>query len=253
MKSHSIYRKMALTAVMFAASFAIASVSEAADFGSSTKDNYYTEPAVQQQRSWTGLYLGGNVGYQIGDVDVNASSYNMGASVDGLSTNGWKYGVRGGFDWHVGNSPFVIGAFVGYDWGESDFDVSVSGIGNVVNATIEPTWHVGARAGLVVNPNTLMYVGYAFGQGEFDVNLNPAFGNVCGAQGVNCSDTLNSHTFLAGAEMRITDSVSTALEYNYTMYDDMNLYSAPNSSIKAEPDVHSVMLRVNWRPNFNLF
>lgn len=229
-----------------------------------------------QPKTWSGIYVGGNVGYQVGDttVDGGISDTNQtfaSGYIDGLSSRGWKYGVRAGVDWQVGSSPFVIGAFAGYDWGESDFDAGVGAFGSSVglNVSVEPTWHIGARAGLAVSNSTLVYVGYAYGQAEVDVRVPASFGgtgvelcslaanaNVTGLA-VNCSDTLDGHTFLTGVEFRMTEQLTAGLEYSYTQYDGFDVVRFANGgvagNVSVEPDVHAVSLRVNWRPNFNLF
>lgn len=203
--------------------------------------------------TWTGFYVGGNVGYQFSDIDLDLAVKNGGSlGVDGLSADGWRYGLRAGFDWQPNSSPFVIGVFAGYDWGESDFSVNIVGV-DIAKAKLEPTWHIGARAGIVLAESTLIYVGYAFGQADFNAGLNQNIvGPVCSIPGVKCSGTLDGHTFIAGTEMRLSDNFTTALEYNYTQYDSIALFSGKNGVLKADPDAHAVMLRVNWRPNFGL-
>ncbi|OYX45535.1 MAG: hypothetical protein B7Z02_00830 [Rhodobacterales bacterium 32-67-9] len=55
---------------------------------------------------WTGGYVGAQIGY--GDVSAGAS--------DG---DGATYGLRGGYDWDLGN--WVVGA--GVDWDQTDIDL----------------------------------------------------------------------------------------------------------------------------------
>lgn len=246
-------RATALVMVFVGMSLVLAGASKAADLWSPGLKDDVGQPAFR----WTGLYIGGNLGYQVGDTEFSGALNGLGsASIDGLSSDGWKYGVRAGFDWQAGNSPFVIGAFVGYDWGDQDFDVNVSApglSGSVLGYSIEPTWHVGARAGVLLSPSALVYVGYAYGQAKYDLH-GAATQFLCGnGSPVDCSDTLNGHTFLAGSEMRITDNITAALEYNYTQYDSHTFYSDQNVRVKADSDVHAVSVRLNWRPGFNLF
>src|SRR5690606_22618351 len=151
--------------------------------------------------------------------------------------------------------PFVIGTFVGYDWGESDFDFNLAFPGNgsfSINGTLEPTWHAGIRVGYTPTKRSLLYVGYAYGQAEFDLSVTDTTPtNYCVSMStvLKCSDTIEGHTFLAGAELALSDTLSTALEYNYTQYDSIPVISYQNNNgnyvrVDAEPDVHSVMLRL---------
>lgn len=231
--------------------------------------------------SWTGFYLGGNVGYSMGDVSVNGTkqTYKLvddeftphkifGTGIDGLSTRGWQYGIRGGYDWQIGSSPFVIGAFVGYNWGENEFKFSTGKTDLIhdngrdfafgLKGTLEPTWHAGIRVGYTPSNRSLLYVGYAYGQAKFDLNGGHSNGtHICEIEGMKCSDTLDGHTFLAGAELMVTDHISVGLEYNYTQYDSVPVFGkswektyhadAGFKAVEAEPDVHAVMVRVNWR------
>lgn len=59
---------------------------------------------------WTGGYVGGQIGY--GDASAGA--------VDG---DGAIYGVRGGYDWDLGQ--WVVG--VGLDWDKTDIDLGTAG------------------------------------------------------------------------------------------------------------------------------
>src|SRR5215216_7582791 len=58
---------------------------------------YYTVPAPASGYSWTGPYLGGNLGYQWGDTTRNPTN-----------PSGIAGGVQGGYNWQTGQ--FVFGA-----------------------------------------------------------------------------------------------------------------------------------------------
>lgn len=212
--------KLALALTVLAGSFAVTSVSNAADpFGPSFKDEF---AAPEAKNTWTGVYLGAGIGYQVNNTEIeNGINPIIDAWLNGTlnddSSNGWKYGIRAGFDWQVGESPFVLGVLGGYDWNEHNFDA----------------WYLGARAGVVVIDNALVYAGYAYGQGDYETAFS--------------DNTLDMHTLLTGVELRLTKSLSAGLEYNYTMYEDISLF---NSNVSADTDTHAVTLRLNWRPGF---
>lgn len=277
-----IARVSLATALALFAVIAISDKAHAADpFGP------YVPQQVQgnDDFSWTGLYIGGNVGYQVGDTGLNLEKWHTPAEPaepelwDNLSANGfssadWRYGLRGGFDYQPKNTPFVIGAFAGYDWGEMDFSfnqfnkLTARGTKQSLDGSIEPTWHVGIRVGITPTERSLIYVGYAYGEADFSIQHNHKYGSGNAdrfQRSFNQSSTVAGHTFLAGVELAVTDSISTSLEYNYTQYEDVS-FTAPVFNAKAdevrtdyaqrftaEPDVHAVMLRLNWRPKLGLF
>lgn len=265
-----------LARASFAVALALLVVGIASTKAEATNLDYFqnnTPAFASDNFSWTGFYLGGNVGYSMGDVSVNGTgqTYELvddeftpheifGAGIDGLSTRGWQYGIRGGYDWQIGSSPFVIGAFVGYNWGENEFKFSTgktdlihdNGEAFGLKGTLEPTWHAGIRVGYTPSNRSLLYVGYAYGQAKFDLKGGHSNGtHICEIKGMKCSDTLDGHTFLAGAELMVTDHISVGLEYNYTQYDSVPVFGKKyHAGFKAEPDIHAVMVRVNWRPGF---
>src|SRR5580700_3233265 len=66
--------------------------------------SYYTAPAPLSAYSWTGPYLGGNLGYDWGSISNNPAR-----------PSGFAGGVQGGYNWQTGQ--FVLG-------GEADIQLS---------------------------------------------------------------------------------------------------------------------------------
>lgn len=96
--------RLSITSAAALCTVAFAHVASAADL--STKAPLYTPP-VALQYSWTGFYVGGNVGYSwgrsSGGVALNgASIYSGDVNVDGVIGGG-----QIGYNWQTGN--FVIG------------------------------------------------------------------------------------------------------------------------------------------------
>jgi len=56
--------------------------------------------------TWTGFYLGGNVGYSWGDW--NRAGLAGGTGISKPSVDGWLLGIQGGYNWQI--SPiWVVG------------------------------------------------------------------------------------------------------------------------------------------------
>ncbi|HEY4403896.1 MAG TPA: outer membrane protein [Xanthobacteraceae bacterium] len=110
------------------------------------RSSYYTAPAPLSTYSWTGPYLGGNLGYEWGATSNNPTR-----------PSGFAGGVQGGYNWQSGQ--LVLG-------GEADLQISGA------NDTFAPwkfsnPWFgtVRGRAGYAVN-NILIYgtAGIALGE-----------------------------------------------------------------------------------------
>jgi outer membrane immunogenic protein len=108
--------------------------------------SYYTAPAPLSAYSWTGLYLGGNLGHEWGTTSNNPTR-----------PSGFAGGLQGGYNWQTGQLVFG---------GEADIQLSGA------NDTFAPwkfsnPWFgtLRGRAGFAVN-NILIYgtAGVAFGE-----------------------------------------------------------------------------------------
>ena len=145
--------------------------------------SYYTAPAPLSAYSWTGPYLGGNLGYEWGNTSNNPTR-----------PSGFAGGIEGGYNWQAGQLVFG---------GEADIQLSGA------NDTFAPwkfsnPWFgtVRGRAGYAVS-NFLIYgtAGLAFG------SCRPTFGLVT-----------ESHTNLgwtagAGVEAGFAANWSAKIEY----------------------------------------
>ena len=145
----------------------------------------YTVQQPLNGYSWIGPYLGGNIGYQWGDVTNSIAS-----------PSGAGGGVQGGYNWQFGQ--FVIG-------GEADIQASGAGDTFALWKFSNPWFGtLRGRAGLAMN-NILLY-----GTGGL------AFGNVR-AQALNLTETHSAAgwTLGVGAEIGITANWSAKAEYLY--------------------------------------
>lgn len=209
--------------------------------------------------SWTSIYLGGAVGFGIGDNAVTFSDGQpvpMVLGVEGLSSRSWQGKARAGADWQIGNTMFVIGVWGEYskDLGTDDgFNVTITGPGQVLTANIEPQYAAGVRAGVVLTPTTLFYAGYGYGRGNF--NLNIAAPGACGAGAFNCDQDVNGRVIKIGIEQAVAKQLTIGIEYGRTDWDKVQLLpaAAAPATLHVEPVGHEIMLHVNWRPQLGLF
>ena len=242
---------------------------------------------VVSSKGWTGLYIGADAGINVLDAIARRSretvktadpvegsdppdftyTFNPADSIlnaDGLGGKDWTYGVRGGFDFQPSGSPFVIGILGGYGWGSvgGSFDYAIAdfaGIDNVKGASfsIEPTWHVGGRVGLVLMSKTLVYVGGAWAQAEASGAVTVS-GSLTAPTKLASTQTVDGYMILAGLETIIAPQWTLGAEYSYARYDTVNFVGdvmpAPGTTdgarhnLSVEPDVHAFKVRLNWRP-----
>lgn len=224
--------------------------------------------AATKAAPWTGIYLGAGLGYQVADTNLTLDAASPGftgniVEIDGLSGRGWGYDGRLGVDWQIPNTAFVIGILGGYAGGETEFNVNSdlpfgpkgAPLGNVLNATMEQSWYAGGRLG-IAHKNVLVYGGYAWTRGDFNVSI-PASPGLCSAalpvgMSLTCSQDVGGRMILAGIEVLINPQLSLGAEYTLAQYDTANIFSAvsgPNSlSLDADTDVHAFKVRLNFRP-----
>jgi outer membrane immunogenic protein len=179
--------------IKFVAALAIASAisgvsAEAADMYG--RRGPYTVQQPLNVYSWAGPYIGGNVGYQWGEISNN-----------GADPSGITGGIQGGYNWQVGQ--FVFG-------GEAD--IQLSGASDTFAAwKFSNPWFgtLRGRAGFAMN-NILIY-----GTGGL------AFGSVR-AQALNLTETQSAAgwTLGVGAEIGITQNWTAKAEYLYVNLND---------------------------------
>jgi outer membrane immunogenic protein len=150
----------------------------------------YTVQQPLNGYSWAGPYIGGNIGYQWGDV-----------SNSGAEPSGFDGGIQGGYNWQFGQ--FVFG-------GEADIQASGANDTFAVWKFSNPWFGtLRGRAGFAMN-NILIY-----GTGGL------AFGGVR-AEFLNITERHSAAgwTLGAGAEIGITQNWSAKAEFLYVNLND---------------------------------
>ena len=181
--------------------------------GASRAADYYggapypaTPAAYIAQNTWTGPYIGANIGYQFG----NTSFFN-------LEPSGVAGGVQGGYNWQFGQ--IVVG-------GEADFQFSGADDTTFAAYKFSNPWFgtVRARLGYAMN-NILFYAtgGFAYGKGELDY-LGFSEDHILGGWSVG-----------AGLEVGLTRNLSARAEYLFVDLSPTNyVFSNMNAGIEFE-------------------
>ena len=203
-------------------------------------------PAAAQEATdgtFTGPRAEALVGYDVSkagsDIDDDFNEDND-QSIDGVT-----YGVGVGYDFNAGG--VVLGlegeltdssADVEFDDGDGEF----FGLGNV-NAGRDI--YVGARAGILANPDLLLYVKGGYTNARY--NVNSSF------DGDEFRAKIDTDGFRvgAGAEYALNENTFAKLEYRYSNYSEAELDfegDTPDVDLgDIDVDRHQVMLGFGYR------
>jgi outer membrane immunogenic protein len=190
--------------------------------------------------SWTGCYLGGNVGGGWGrdGYDFAGSPfgrYNPDGFVGGgqigcdYQSGSWVVGVRGLFDWSdlKGRGPDLLGAPGFVEQGKiTSFDTAT------------------ARIGVLLQPNTLLYIDGGFASAKFKrTEFNPA-----GAIFFTSDSRHSGGTIGGGLEWLVGSNWSAFLEYDYLHFGKKHLTTSNGTPIDTiDPHINVVMVGLNYR------
>ena len=190
----------------------------AADLPSRRAPPVYVPPPAIPVFTWTGLYVGGQVGYEFGRSNAFASNPVLGglASTSG-NPNGVVGGAHVGYNYAMGAVPvfggvgssFVVGVEGDVDGSNYKTNYLLGGIANATRQDIQGS--VRGRLGVAVD-RALFYAtgGVAFG------DLGNTYVNTLNGLTDSYSHTRVGYTVGGGVEYAITNNFSLRAEYRYT-------------------------------------
>ena len=206
----------------------------------------YQAPAmVAPVQSWTGCYIGGNVGAAWGEAKIE--NMTGGGSVT-PSNNGFVAGGQIGCDYQSG--AWVFGIRNLGDWSNLDKRSGIAGGAfNGFSVGTKSNWVdlLTFRIGTPMQPWWLFYIQGGGAARNSDVQLfNPA-----GTQLGEVSKTRTGWTIGAGSEYKFAPNWSVFLEYNYADFGSngvsISVPAVGTFSGKVETNAHIVLTGVNWR------
>jgi outer membrane immunogenic protein len=277
----NVFKKLGLAGVA-----CIASASAGSAFAADLSPAYKAMPmkALAPVSSWTGLYIGGNVGYgwDSGSTGISGSTNNPGLA-PGLAA----IFAAGSYPAALSTSAkgVIGGGQIGYNWQMPsqwliglEADLQGSGITGSASQTLTPAllpststgvtksidWFgtVRGRVGFLASPELLLYGtgGLAYGQTKSSFTTTDQT-NGCVVNGSLCANGSSSSVRVgwaagAGAEAMLGSNWSAKLEY---LYVDLGRYS-PSVSASTFPGVvffntsaqfHEQTVRVGLNYHFN--
>ncbi|PRA55133.1 outer membrane protein [Brucella pituitosa] len=204
----------------------------------------YEEPAAVIAApvfSWTGGYVGGQIGYGWGK-----SGLFNGLSTLDLKPDGFLGGLYAGYNFDLGNSVVLgIDGDVTYNNLKDSFSATSFGVTNTIESKLRWSGAVRARAGVAVD-RFLLYIagGVAFGSVKNSISATDGVDEI----GISQSKTLTGWTAGAGVDYAATDNVIVRLEYRYTDYGNKDFdFGVPGAAIRDKFKTNEIRLGVAYK------
>eukprot|EP00903_Cladosiphon_okamuranus_P002076 g2074.t1 len=206
-------KRLALAGMALTAASAATAPVFAADLPQSPAPAYEAVPAPQQSIDWSGIYLGGTLGWNFGHFDNNSGGTSLSTSANGVGG-----GLYTGYNFQV-TPNVVVGA-------EADFsltDLKESRSNGGLNLEAKSNWNSNIRARVGYSFDRYLVYG-AGGLALADLEVSAA--------GDNDSKTALGWTLGAGGEAALTNNITARLEYVYQDFgsQDFNLNGTGVSS-----------------------
>jgi outer membrane immunogenic protein len=196
--------------------------------------------------SWTGFYVGGNVGGAWGNIE--ATDVITGATVS-PNKSGFAGGGQIGFDYQMG--PWVIGIRNIFDGTSISGGATISDplFSGTVNAHLHWFDALTARGGYLVQPNLLLYAQGGAAWTSWDVTAI----NAAGVQvGQISGGNRTGWTVGGGVEWMFVPHWSAFVEYNYMGFGTRSAtttacVAGTCALVSAKSDLQNVLVGVNYK------
>ena len=197
---------------------------------------------------WSQFYAGIGFGADAitGEVEVGLPDPTDSVTGEGLGGGNFGGSLTIGYD-HQVSQRLVAGVFATYNWSSIETAASLSAGGDRLTAEllrVEQSWTLGARAGVLITPDSLLYglVGYTqLKLNDFEVR----------APGLTFNfdlPTFSGVTFGGGLEHKLSDHVSLRAEYSYTSLGRETDFELPGVAVvESEKSIHSARLMASYR------
>jgi outer membrane immunogenic protein len=195
--------------------------------------------------SWTGFYIGGNIGGAWAEGDLTNSLVGLSAST---GRSGFVGGGQLGFNYQFGN--VVLGA----EWSLDGTSLRATATGNfvpgvgVIQGTAETRWvsTLAARFGFALD-SVLLY-GKAGGGW---VGNTATLDNLTTGASFRASHTASGWLVGAGIEWAFAPSWSAKLEYDFLGLQSWTFSSFPGNTITFNRDIQMLKVGLNYKLGWN--
>ncbi|WP_134500938.1 outer membrane protein [Microvirga pakistanensis] len=200
--------------------------------------------------TWTGFYVGGQVGYAWGESDTGlfvGTTPVVFTTSDDSDLDGFVGGVHAGYNVQFGS--FVVGVEADIEAAGIDNDVTFTTANFSIARSSEINFQgsLRARAGVAFD-RALIYAtgGLAFANFESSYEISDALG-VIGTDSFD--ETQWGWTLGAGVEYAFTNNLTARIEYRYTQFEEFSNTSTVLADAVAEEDLdfHTVRVGVSYK------
>lgn len=192
--------------------------------------------ATPKRSSWTGLYVGGNVGggAMVSNIEVPLL---LGLGFNGIGGEGFVGGVTVGYDYQISDN-FVVG--IQGDYGVANLETELN-IPGFLTASVGPNhvYSFSARAGWLASPDTLLYVIGGYSRAELEASVS-----IGGFSGSVQQDYKGYHVG-GGLETMLTENLSARVEYRFTEYESEDW--GTGGFLNIEPSSHVGTIGLSWK------
>lgn len=208
------------------------------------RDTEIAQTPFTYAASWTGFYVGGGVGMSVlNNRVVNNGGGGVVTSVDGAGGQGVLASIYGGVDYQV-MPRALVGALVEGAYSSAQTQANASIAGASANISSQPNWGFAAmlRAGILANPNTLLYASVGYAGQNFRTTGNALAGGAFASFARD--DWFNGVTFGTGVEARLSGPWAAKLEYRYTQFESRTL---SGTGLSYSPSYHTTRVGLSYR------
>ena len=211
-------------------------------------------PAPVPVYSWTGFYIGGNVGYSASDNAHSSTTFLDGTDTIGspftLAPSGWLGGVQGGYNWQF--SPHGVLGLEG-DWQWTSQNDSVCGLISFCDDGIEGSFNISTKLQWIATVRArlgwaqdhwLYYVTGGVAWGQDHTTIGTVCPDGCGPTIFTVSNTTTTFTNTrdgwvvgGGIEVALTDNWTSKVEYLHVDLGTLNntLITGPYTITLSSP------------------
>lgn len=163
-------------------------------------------PVTAQAAEFEGPYIGAQVGWNSNQIQNPETSLGVvPMDDDQQSLTG---GVYAGYDRRVADRV-VVGVEGGLDFARND-DVKSTAAGNTFTIDPKYSFDLTARAGYLVQPNTLVYARAGYTNARIKTTVDSAIGTA------SATDNRDGWLVGAGVERQLMKNASARMEYRYS-------------------------------------
>jgi outer membrane immunogenic protein len=213
---------------------------------------YKAAPPAPLAFDWSGLYVGGHIGYGWGQTDVADHTLfgNFFIPTQKFDTKGFLGGVQGGWNYQFGH--FVLGSEVDFSWAnvKGDETTSFGGVASITRSS-KAKWMGTATTRLgYAWDRVLVYSKLGAAWAHFDYNDDFSISGIGSIYNSSASETRAGWTVGTGIEWAFLGNWSAKVEYDYIDFGRRTVDFASVGPIPVNLDVDQRISQVKVGLNY---